>query len=242
LVDAVLNREDKKVKYRFENLKQTDTIHLEMRSYNQYCAMAKSLDVVGDRWTLLIVRELALRGDSRYTDLRNGLPGIASNLLADRLRDLEAAGVVARAEAPPPVATTVFRLTPRGEELNPLLDELVRWGVPLMAEQKPDDVVRSHWLAGAIEMMLHDRTPDAGRVTLELRTGDQPIAIEAGDGEPTVTLGPATDPDLVMTGPARSLLRLLLGSLDPADAGTMGVTIEGDRAVIGRFASEVVSV
>ena len=76
-----------------------------MRSYDEYCAIAKSLDVVGDRWTLLIVRELALRGPSRYTDLRNGLPGIASNLLAERLRELEHAGVIAREDAPPPIAT-----------------------------------------------------------------------------------------------------------------------------------------
>ena len=85
-----------------------------MRSYRQYCALAKALDVLGDRWTLLIVRELMLGGPSRYTDLRNGLPGIATNLLSERLRELEAAGVVAREEAPPPVATTLFSLTPRG--------------------------------------------------------------------------------------------------------------------------------
>src|ERR1700719_1261076 len=112
-----------------------------MRSYAEYCSVAKSLDVVGDRWTLLIVRELAFRGACRYTDLRNGLPGIATNLLAERLRELERAGGVAREEAPPPVATTLFRLTPRGEQLRPVLDDLVRWGIPLMAEQKPSDVV-----------------------------------------------------------------------------------------------------
>ena len=88
-----------------------------MRTYGQYCALAKSLDVLGDRWTLLIVRELMLAGPSRYTDLRNGLPGIATNLLSERLRELEAAGVVARNEAPPPVATTLFSLTERGEAL-----------------------------------------------------------------------------------------------------------------------------
>ena len=73
-----------------------------MRSYDEYCSIAKSLDVIGDRWTLLIVRELALRGACRYTDLRNGLPGIASNLLAERLRELDHAGVIAREDAPPP--------------------------------------------------------------------------------------------------------------------------------------------
>src|SRR5436853_1143069 len=109
-----------------------------MRWYNQFGGVAKSLDIVGERWTLLIVRELLLRGPSRYTDLRNGLPGVATNLLADRLRELEAAGLVAREEAPPPIATTLFRLTERGAELKPVLDELMRWGLPLMAEQREE--------------------------------------------------------------------------------------------------------
>src|SRR3954453_20523847 len=104
-----------------------------MRSYDEYCAIAKSLDLIGDRGTLLIVAELALRGACRYTDVRNGLPGIASNLLADRLRELERAGVIAREDAPPPIATALFRLTPRGEQLRPVLEGLTRWGVPLMA-------------------------------------------------------------------------------------------------------------
>src|ERR1700716_2515649 len=130
-----------------------------MRSYNEYCAVAKSLDVVGDRWTLLIVRELALQGARRYTDLRNGLPGIATNLLADRLRELEQAGVLSREEAPPPIATTLFHLTPRGEQLRPVLEDLTRWGLPLMTEQDPKDAVRSHWLPWALELMLAGRGP-----------------------------------------------------------------------------------
>src|SRR5689334_14592704 len=109
-----------------------------MRSYGQYCAVAKALDVIGDRWTLLIVRELLLRGPSRYTDLRDGLPGIATNLLADRLRELEHAGLVAREDAPPPVATALFRLTKRGRELRPLLEELTRWGLPYMIDEPGD--------------------------------------------------------------------------------------------------------
>src|SRR6058998_252907 len=136
-----------------------------MRSYGQYCSVAKALDVIGNRWSLLIIRELLLQGPCRYTDLRNGLPGIATNLLAERLRELEAAGVIAREEAPPPIATTLFRLTPRGEQLRPVLDELTRWGVPLMAEQDPDDAVRSHWLAAALELVLTDRQPDAAPAT-----------------------------------------------------------------------------
>src|SRR3954451_21819390 len=106
-----------------------------MRSYGQYCAVARALDAIGDRWTLLIVRELLLRGPSRYTDLRNGLPGIATNLLADRLQELERVGVIAREEAPPPFAATLFSLTSRGRDLAAVLRELGRWGLPLMGEQ-----------------------------------------------------------------------------------------------------------
>ena len=85
-----------------------------MRSYGQYCSIAKALDVIGDRWTILIIRELLIRGACRYTDLKNGLPGIATNLLSDRIRELESAGLIRREDAPPPIAATVFRLTETG--------------------------------------------------------------------------------------------------------------------------------
>src|SRR6266478_1110343 len=110
-----------------------------MANYNQYCALAKALDIVGGRWTLLIVRELLIRGSCRYTDLRDGLPGIATNLLADRLRELEQAGIVYREDAPPPIATTLFRLTPRGEALQAAVAELGRWGAPLLAKPADED-------------------------------------------------------------------------------------------------------
>ena len=206
-----------------------------MRSYDEYCAIAKSLDVVGDRWTLLIVRELALRGACRYTDLRNGLPGIATNLLAERLRDLEHAGVVSREDAPPPIATTLFRLTERGEELRPVLEDLTRWGVPLMTEQKPDDAVRSHWLASALEMMLSDRRPDASPVTVELQIGDEPIVIEASGGAINTRLGPADHPDVTLTGPPTPIMGLLLGLVQPADAKARGIDHQGDLTVLERL-------
>lgn len=206
-----------------------------MRSYDEYCAIAKSLDLVGDRWTLLIVRELALRGPSRYTDVRNGLPGIASNLLAQRLRELEHAGVVVREDAPPPIASTLFRLTPRGEQLRPVLEDLVRWGIPLMTEQDPGDAVRSHWLAWALELMLTDLDPDAPPVTIELRTGDQPIVIETHDGAVHTRLGPADSPDATLSGPPRPILGLLLGLLELADAEASGITYQGDLTVLGRI-------
>ena len=206
-----------------------------MRSYDEYCAIAKSLDVVGDRWTLLIVRELALRGACRYTDLRNGLPGIATNLLADRLRELEHAGVVTREEAPPPIATALFRLTPRGEQLTPVLEDLVRWGVHLMSEQKADDAVRSHWLAWALELMVIDRQPDGSPVTIVVDTGDRPIVIEARDGAIHASVGPAERADATLAGPPKPILGLLVGGLALADAEAAGVSYRGDPAVLDRI-------
>jgi DNA-binding HxlR family transcriptional regulator len=211
-----------------------------MRSYDEYCAIAKSLDVVGDRWTLLIVRELALRGACRYTDVRNGLPGIASNLLAERLRELEGAGVIAREDAPPPIATTLFRLTPRGEQLRPVLEDLIRWGLPLMTEQKPGEAVRSHWLAWALELMLIDRQPDAPPVTVELQTGEQPIVIETRDGSIHTRLGPADKPDATVAGPPKPILGLLLGLLDLAHATASGINYHGDITILDRLGARTV--
>jgi DNA-binding HxlR family transcriptional regulator len=206
-----------------------------VRSYDEYCAVAKSLDVVGDRWTLLIVRELALRGRCRYTDLRNGLPGIATNLLADRLRELEQAGVVAREDAPPPIATTLFYLTPRGEELRPVLDGLFRWGLPLMTEQKPGDAVQSHWLAGALEETLTDHSPERPPVEIEVRTGDQPIVIRTHDGAIRTSVGAANDPDATLAGEPRPIMGLLLGLLDLEGAQADGVRFSGDPTVLERI-------
>lgn len=209
-----------------------------MRSYGEYCSMAKSLDIVGDRWTLLIVRELTLQGACRYTDLRNGLPGVATNLLADRLRELEDAGVITREDAPPPIATTLFRLTGRGEELRPVVDALTRWGLPLMVEQKPEDAVRSHWLASALQMLLTDRRPGAAPVSVALDTGDQPIVVETREGAIHTRLGPADAADLTLTGEPRPIMGLLLGLLDLDAATAAGVTYEGDPAALDRLGAD----
>ena len=101
-----------------------------MKRYDQYCAVARALDVVGDRWVLLIVRELLAFGPSRYSDLKRGLPGIASNLLADRLKTMESEGLIERREAPAPIGAPLYQLTSRGLELEDVLRALTRWGLP----------------------------------------------------------------------------------------------------------------
>ncbi|MEO9175584.1 MAG: winged helix-turn-helix transcriptional regulator [Gaiellales bacterium] len=205
-----------------------------MRSYGQYCAVAKALDVVGDRWNLLIVRELLLRGPSRYTDLLGGLPGIATNLLADRLRQLEQAEIVERYDAPPPVATTLFRLTPRGEELRPVVVELVRWGAPLMAEEVEGDVFRSEWVTLPAELYLH-HAPDQPPVSIELRVDGEAIAIEASGGEVRVAQHAAEHPDLTLSGPPRLVLGTVTGQLPLRRAIELGLQHEGDLAAFERL-------
>jgi DNA-binding HxlR family transcriptional regulator len=208
-----------------------------MRSYGQYCAVAKALDVIGDRWTLLIVRELLIRGASRYTDLRNGLPGIATNLLADRLRELERAGLVSREDAPPPIATTLFRLSSRGEELRPVIDELGRWGIPFMVEGPKDDAFRSHWLSLPAELYLTDRTPERPPVTIEVRTGEAPMLIETVDGAVRTRPGSAQDPDAVLTGTPHLIAGLLAGKLELENAVAGGLKCDGDPEALRRVLS-----
>ena len=206
-----------------------------MRSYGQYCSVARALDAIGDRWNLLIARELLLRGACRYTDLLNGLPGIATNLLADRLRELERAGIIAREDAPPPIAATLFSLTPRGEELAPVVRELGRWGVALMTEPVGEAAFRSRWLRLPVELFLSDHAPERPPVEIELRTGDEPMTVSTEHGDVHTRPGPAERPDLVLTGTPQVMLGVLSGRLALAQAGERGLRCEGDPAVLERL-------
>ncbi len=200
--------------------------------------MAKALDVIGDRWTLLIIRELMLAGPCRYTDLRNGLPGIATNLLAERLRELEEDGVVYREAAPPPIATTLFHLTPRGRDLLPVIRELGRWGGPLLADAKDDEAFRSHWIALPLELYYYDPTPAGPRVAIELHMGDEPpMVIETADGKIQSRRGRAQHPDGVLSGPARLVIGVLSGRVDLQEARTQGLQFDGDLEVLTRVRS-----
>jgi DNA-binding HxlR family transcriptional regulator len=210
-----------------------------VRSYNQYCAVAKALDVVGDRWTLLIVRELLLRGGCRYTDLQHGLPGIATNLLGARLKELEEHGLVRRESAPPPVATTLYHLTDAGREIEPVLVALGRWGTRFMPEPTGEEVFRSHWLAFPVAQFLRDGEPDAPPATIEVRTGDEAAVIELSGGEVTTHVGTAPEPDLVLQGDAPAVLGVLSGMLELEDARQLGVETKGSVAVLRRLRSDV---
>lgn len=205
-----------------------------MKTYGQLCGLALALEVVGDRWSLLIVRELLVRDAARYTDLRDGLPGVATNLLADRLRDLESAGVVERTAPSAPGATPRFRLTDRGRQLRPALEALAVWGGPRVAAAQGDEEFRSRWLVIPAEAMLRDGDPDAGPATIEIRTGDEPITVQVEHGSVRAATGPAVEPDLVLTGPPRSILGVLSGALDVERAAVVGVSCQGDHGVLAR--------
>lgn len=206
-----------------------------MRSYKQHCGLAKALDLVGDRWTLLIVRELLIRGGCRYTDLQKGLPGIATNLLAERLRELEAAGIVVREEAPPPIATTLFRLTERGQALEPAILQLGLWAAPLLARGTKGAATQPHWLVLPLKIFLKDRAPREREATIEVRAGRESIAIELSGGAVRVALGAPRHADAVVTGKPDRLLEFFAGKLDKAAAGAAGIAFEGARDVLDRI-------
>ncbi|MEU7513489.1 helix-turn-helix domain-containing protein [Streptomyces sp. NPDC042898] len=155
------------------------------RSYDQHCAAARALDLVGDRWTLLVVREL-LAGPRRYTDLHADLPGVSTDMLAGRLKDMESAGLVTRRRLPPPASASVYELTPRGRDLLPVLRSLAAWGAPDLGEPRPTDAVRAHWYAIPLLGPLAELGAGVVQVTLDegefhVRIGDDG-SVEYGDG------------------------------------------------------------
>lgn len=206
-----------------------------MRSYRQYCSVAKALDVVGDRWTLLIVRELLIQDGCRYTDLAHGLPGIATNLLADRLRELEHAGLVWREAAPPPVATTLYHLTDAGRELEPVLIALGRFGVRYMPTPAGDEEFRAHWLTFPVSEFLRDADPAGPSLTIELHIDGERAVIEVVDGEVRTRQGSATNPDLVLVGQAPTILGVLSGRLGLGAARRLGLRTTGDTRALDRL-------
>ena len=206
-----------------------------MKSYGQYCSIARGLDLVGDRWTLLIVRELLLRGPSRFTDVKNGLPGVAANLLTTRLKELEQAGLVRHEYAPPPVATQLYELTEDGLALEPVLHALGLWGLRYMADERRDDAFHAEWLAYAPAWFTADADPCGPPAVIQLDGDGQHAVIELGDGRVRTRVGHADQADLTLTGPARSVLGVVLGLVDVQLANTIGLTTHGDVRVLNRL-------
>jgi DNA-binding HxlR family transcriptional regulator len=213
-----------------------------MKSYNHYCAVAKALDAVGDRWTLLIIRELVSQGPCRYTDLMSGLPGIATNLLADRLAFLEETGIVWRESVPPPVASTLYHLTEAGADLKPVLDALGIWGIRFMSEEDETDQFRGHWFKRPVSIILKDRAPDGPPMCIQLSAEDHPAVIEASREMIRTRPGRVDSPDLELAGPPHLILGILSGRLSVKEAKAAGLTVTGKVAVLNPLRRDRVTI
>jgi DNA-binding HxlR family transcriptional regulator len=192
------------------------------KRFDQYCPVAHALDLVGDRWSLLVIREL-VHGPKRYTDLVDNLPGIGTNILAGRLRDLESHGLVARRTLPPPAASRIYELTEYGAALRPALRELAMWGARSLGP--PADCsaeLFDGWLANAMDIVLAPVAP-TGR--FEFRAGTEIASLV--DGE--VRRGPIDDPDVVVTTDADGIYSLFM------ERSFDRVTVDGDRALLDRL-------
>ncbi|NSC23549.1 helix-turn-helix transcriptional regulator [Streptomyces albus subsp. chlorinus] len=160
------------------------------RSYDQFCAVARALDAVGDRWTLLIVREL-LAGPRRYTDLHADLPGVSTDVLAARLKHMEAEGLVERRRQPRPASGHVYELTGRGRGLLPVLSTLATWGAPALGKPRPTDAVRAHWWALPLrEVLIAELGSEAGLVDVVLPEGTFHLRLAAPDAGGEAAHGP----------------------------------------------------
>jgi len=197
------------------------------REYRQHCALARALDLVGERWTLLVVREL-LTGSKRYKELLANLPGIGTNLLATRLSDLERAGLVERGDRS-------YSLTPRGSELEAAVLALARFGAPLLAEADGEVYWSASWNPIALKYAFRPERARRLRGTVEYRVDDSRVQARFRDGEIETAAESSWRPDVVVTTDGETFLALSAGELDPRDAEAEGsLEIAGDRALFRR--------
>jgi DNA-binding HxlR family transcriptional regulator len=192
-----------------------------LKRYDAYCPVAHALGLVGERWALLVVLEL-MHGPKRYTDLAESLPGIGTNILASRLRDLEAHGIVAKRTLPPPAASRVYELTEYGQGLRPAIRELALWGARSLGPPTDSDELFPGWLANALDTVLASVAPP-GR--FEFHVGDEVASLVDGEALP----GPIEDPDVVVEGDPEGVYHMFVHRrLDL-------VTVQGDGALLDRL-------
>jgi DNA-binding HxlR family transcriptional regulator len=205
-----------------------------MRTYDDGCAAAHALDLVGERWALLVVRELLL-GPKRFTDLRAGLPHASPNVLAQRLRELEGAGVVRRRKLPPPAASRVYELTDWGLDLEPVIVRLGRWGA--RSPSKPRDAALGvDSLILSFRTMFDPRAADGLSASYELRLGEDRFHAEVADGRFEVVRGVADWPDAILETDPNTLATLVYDDRELAEALRSGdLKIEGDGSAVERF-------
>jgi DNA-binding HxlR family transcriptional regulator len=204
------------------------------KRYDQYCAVARSLDVLGERWTLLVVRDL-LMGPRRYTDLREALPGIATDLLTARLRTLEEAGYVHRRKLPRPAAATVYELTASGRRIGLVVLELARLGLEHLGPPGPDDDIDTDALVLSLRAS-YKPVPGSGAGSYQLEIEGEPFIVTVADGAAETARGQADEPRCAITVGARALAQLLSGAIGPDQAIANGeLRLTGPRRELDRF-------
>jgi DNA-binding HxlR family transcriptional regulator len=190
------------------------------KHYEQYCPVAHALELVGERWSLLIVREL-LKGPKRYTDLADALPRIGTNVLAARLKDLEVCGVIAKRRLPPPTPAQVYELTAYGVALKPVVRELARWGLQSLPAPGDDDELAPGWLPDALETFFAPVAPEG---SFEFHVGDEVAALVDGEA----AAGPAEHPDVVLKATPADFYFLF------TERRWDGIDVDGDRELLER--------
>ncbi len=204
------------------------------RSYGDPCGIARALDLVGERWALLVVRELLL-GPKRFTDLRAGLPNVGPDVLAQRLRELEAGGVIARRKLAPPAGSQVYELTDRGRALEPVVLELGRWGSTAPFPPGGNEIGADSTIL-ALRTLFDPASAGDLEARVELRLGEQAFNAGIGDGRFEVARGPAESPDAVLAASPTILAALLWQGLSLTAARSSGeAEVEGDGRVLERF-------
>jgi DNA-binding HxlR family transcriptional regulator len=206
------------------------------RTYNQYCGLAYALDIVGERWTLLIIREL-IPGPRRFKDLVDGLPDISTNLLSDRLKNLERQGLLRRYKLPPPAASTVYELTAVGQMLEKTLLELGKWGsqfVPSSAEGAT--LLRLGSYALTLKTFFRPELAQGINETYELQVDHEVLQVQINEGKIEVQQGESRRADVIFQTDLTTYLGLLQRHLQPEEAIAAGlIRIEGDPAALSRF-------
>ena len=198
---------------------------MSRRTYQQYCGIAHALDLVGERWTLLIAREL-LTGPKRFKDLKRGLPGISPNLLSTRLQFMKDEGLIEEAMLPPPASTEGYRLTDLGEDLEPVLVALGQWGLKTLGRPDPEDSFNPEWLLISLEGFFQPEAAEGLREVHEYRIDETVLHTRIADGTITTTLGPAPDPTFTLDTDSDTFLAAMTG------AATWDQAFEEDRATL----------
>jgi len=207
------------------------------RSYRQFCPIAYSLDLIGERWTLLLIRELIF-GPRRFTDLLRGLPGIGKNLLSQRLKDLEAAGVIRQRTLSPPAPATVYELTDQGQTLRKILNELTWWGLPFIAQGSlQDDHLGVVPLMNALTILFDSEAASKIERVSQFHVAGEVFHTSICQGHLTVGPGPAESPYLVIQTDAKTLIMLLVEAMDLQQTLAEGLVEikQGDQGAFSQF-------